>query len=204
MVETVMMYVVGAFFVAVVAVEEAAGDRFVGADADLAVFPGGYGIAFAVHEDNIVKGTGFAHGTDADFSAAEVADDEGGFGLAEAFHDLKTRSVFELAEYFGVQRFAGSGHMLNGGEIVFGKIFLDQHSEHGGRRAEGGDVVFGEHGQDVGGVEAVEIIGENGAFGQPLAVELAPEGFAPAGIGNGEMETVSLHIVPVFGGDIVT
>ena len=203
-VETVMIYGFGAFFISVIAVKEAAGNFFGSADADFAVFPGGYFVAFAVKQYNVVEGAGFPHGTDADISAAEVCDAQCGFGLTETFHDFQTGSLFELTEYFGVQSFAGSGHMLNGTEVIFTEVFFDQHSEHGRGSTECGDLILRKHGQDVGGIEAVEIVGKYGAFGKPLAVEFAPEGFAPAGVGNGEMDAVSLYIVPVFGGDVMT
>ena len=65
-------------------------------------------------------------------------------------------------------------------------------------------MVFGEHGQDVGGVKAVEIVNEESAFTHPLTVELAPGRFGPAGIEDGEMQTVGVDAVPVFGGDELT
>ena len=64
-------------------------------------------------------------------------------------------------------------------------------------------MVFREHGQDVVGVKLVKVIGEDGGLVHPLAVVLAPQGLAPARIGNGEVQTVGVHVVPVFGGDIV-
>ena len=53
-------------------------------------------------------------------------------------------------------------------------------------------------------MEAVEIVGEYSALGEPLAVELAPQRFSPTGVGDGKVESVGIDAVPVFGGDIVT
>ena len=48
-------------------------------------------------------------------------------------------------------------------------------------------------------MEAVEVIDKDRALAHPLAVELAPEALSPPRIGNGEMKSVGLTAVPVFG-----
>ena len=83
------------------------------------------------------------------------------------------------------------------------QILLDHHAVHGGGRAERRDIVFGEHGQNLMGVEPLEIVDKDRALAEPLAVELAPQCLAPAGVGNGQMQAVPLDTVPVFGGDKV-
>ena len=89
--------------------------------------------------------------------------------------------------------------MVDGSKVVIGKILLDKHTVHGGRRAEGGDVELLEHGQNLLGVKAVKVIDEHRSLAQPLAVKLAPERLAPAGLGDGEMQPVALDQMPVFG-----
>ena len=49
------------------------------------------------------------------------------------------------------------------------------------------------------GMEAIEIVGEHARLHEPLTVVLAPYGLAPAGIGDGEMQAVGTHVVPVLG-----
>ena len=51
---------------------------------------------------------------------------------------------------------------------------LCQHPVHGGGRAEGGDAVLADHGQDLLRIEAVEVVDENRCLAQPLTVDLAP------------------------------
>ena len=65
-------------------------------------------------------------------------------------------------------------------------------------------MILAEHGQDLGGVEPVHIVYEGCRFAEPLTVQLAPHGLGPAGIGNGVVETVRVHAVPVLGGMEVT
>ena len=66
--------------------------------------------------------------------------------------------------------------------------------------AECGDAVLFEHRQQIGCVKTVKVIGKDRRFTEPLTVDLAPESFCPAGIGNREVESVRIHIVPVTGG----
>ena len=49
-------------------------------------------------------------------------------------------------------------------------------------------------------MEAVEVIGEHAGFHEPLAVVLAPNRLAPAGVGDGEVDAVGAHIVPMLSG----
>ena len=47
-------------------------------------------------------------------------------------------------------------------------------------------------------MEAVEVVGEHGGFHEPLTVVLAPHGLAPARVGDGEVQAVGTHVVPVL------
>ena len=53
-------------------------------------------------------------------------------------------------------------------------------------------------------IELIKIISENGRFAHPLAIELAPQRLAPAGIRNGEVQALRVDVVPVLGGDVVS
>ena len=137
-----------------------------------------------------------AHGTQLVVRAGQVADDHGAFRLAEAFHDLQAGLLLDLPVDLRVQRFAGAGGMGHGAQVVLAQVLLAQHAVHGRRRAEGGDVVPGKQRQDVRRVKAVEVVHEDGRLAQPLAVDLAPAGLGPAGVGNRQVQAVRVHAVP--------
>ena len=63
--------------------------------------------------------------------------------------------------------------------------------------------MLGEEGQDFFLMEALEVIHEDARLAQPLAVELAPHALGPAGIGDGEVQSVRIDLVPVAGRDEV-
>ena len=191
------------FFVQIILAVKAAGCRFVRVNHDFAHFAVGHGVAVRVHDVYVILRAGLAHGADLRHGTVQVADGQRRLRLAEALHDLQPRRLFKLAENFRIQRLAGGGHMMDGTEVVVFQIHLDEHSQHRGRRAEGRDIVFFEHRQDVRGVKLVKVIYKHCAFAQPLAVQLAPQGFAPPGIGDCQVQAVPLAAVPVFGRDIV-
>ena len=59
-------------------------------------------------------------------------------------------------------------------------------------------MIFCKHRQYVSRVKAVEIVNKGCRLAQPLPVKLAPHSLCPACIGNGEVQTVRVNIVPVF------
>ena len=164
----------GLFGVAVVFLHQAVGMALVHPDADFARGSNGYGMAFGIININIVAGHRLAHGTQLGRHAHGIAHQHGALGLAEALHDGKPGGLLELAEHLGIQRLARRGHMLDAGQVILHDILADHHAQHGGRRAEGGDVVLGKHGQDLFGMEAVKVIDEQRRLAQPLAVQLSP------------------------------
>ena len=153
---------------------------------------------------HIVQRNGLAHCAELMAVACQIGDDDGAFRLAEAFHNLQARGQLKLAEHLGIQRFAGSRGVLDRGQIVLGNVLLDQHPVHSRRRAEGGDIVLCKQGQDLLRIKAVKVVDENACLAQPLAVELAPGGLCPPGVGNGQMQAVGVDPMPVFCGDKVT
>ena len=53
-------------------------------------------------------------------------------------------------------------------------------------------------------IELIKIIGKNGRFTHPLAIELAPQRLTPAGIRNGEVQPLRIDVVPGLGSDVVS
>ena len=190
----------GRLDVVVVVQRESAGQSLADVDNNLSGFAVGNLIAVLVDQVDIIDRRRTSEGADLVRRADHVADDNGGLGLTEALHDLESGELLELTVDLGVQRFAGGGHTLDGAEIVLGDILLDHHAQHRRRRTEGRDLVLREHRQDVGGVEAIEVIDENRGFTQPLTVDLAPCRLRPTGIGDGEVQTVGIDAVPEFRG----
>ena len=181
-VDAVMPSLLGEVLTAVVAEVETARNVGFGVDADLAVLADRHGLSVVVKDVDMVLRRGLAHGAELVLLAVEVTDDERRLGLAEAFHDAETGIFLEYFINLGVERLACGGRMDNRGEVVFADVLLDQHAVHGGRCAKCRDMVLCEHRKDVLRVEAVEIVHEDRRLAQPLAVELAPQSLAPAGV----------------------
>ena len=53
-------------------------------------------------------------------------------------------------------------------------------------------------------MELVEVIYEYSRLAEPLTVELAPQSFSPAGVRDGEVDSVRIYIVPIFRCDEVS
>ena len=176
----------------------------IGTDDDLARFADRRRRAVRQNEVDIVKRARDAHGAAFRHGADRVVNGKRGLRLAEALIDGKAGGALPLLVDLGVQGFACRGTVLDGGKVIFGEIFLNEEAVHSGRRAERGDVVLLEHRQDVVCIELIKIIGKNGRFTHPLAVELAPQRLAPAGIRNGEVQPLRVDVVPVFGSDVVS
>ena len=152
-VHAVVPHRVGGLLVAVVAGEQAAGDLLVGADADLAGLAGLDLVAVGIQQVHVEQRAGLAHGAHLGGGAGEVAQHQRGLRLAEGLHDGQAGVLLEDVEHLGVQRFARGAGVVYAGQIVLRDILADQEAIHGGRRAEGGDVVLLEHRQYVVGVE---------------------------------------------------
>ena len=202
MIASVVPRGVGVLGRSVVLAEEAAGGVIpVGADDYLARLADRNGIAVGIDDIYVVERDGLAHRADPRGHADRVGYHDGCLGLAEALHDLQSGRLFELAEDLGVERLSRYRCVFDGGQVETGQILFDEHAVHGGRRAESRYMVLGEERQDLVGVEAVEVVDEYGGLVEPLSVELAPHGFRPSGVGNGEVEPVGVYAVPVTRGD---
>ena len=203
MVEAVPPGLGGDLRAALVGVAQAAGQAVFDVDADFAVLAGAGLFALGGQQVHVVERHRLAHGADLVLAADQVADDQRALALAEALHDLQARGLVELPEDLRVQGLAGDGGVLDGAEVEAAQVVLDEHPVHRGRRAEGGDVIFRKQRQNLLGVEAVEVVDEDGRLAEPLAVELAPEGLGPAGVGDRQVQAVGVDLVPVFRRDEV-
>ena len=105
--------------------------------------------------------------------------------------------------YLAVERLACGREVLDGGKVVGCDVLLQHEAVHGGRRAEGREVVVLHDLQKLGGYELVHVVGEDGCTGDPLAVDLAPAELGPAAVGHAHVQAVLAHLLPVFGGEDV-
>ena len=196
--ESVVPSFFGLFIVPVVPKIQSARHYFLCPDADLTGGTRRTVISVFVQDMHIVRCDRLTHRTQTDRGTDKVSDNQRSLGLTETFHQTDTGSTHELIENFRIQCLTGDGGILQRSQIIMGKIFLDQETVHRRRCAECGHMILGEHRQDLIGMELVEIECESRRLAEPLAVELTPEGLAPAGVGDGEMQTIRIDIVPVF------
>ena len=133
----------------------------------------------------------------------EVRHRERRLGLAEPLEDLHARVLAPELEQVGVERLAGGGEPLEGGQVVGVDVRLHHEAVHRGRAAQRRHPVAGDEREDLGRVETIEVVGEDARLHEPLAVELAPHGLAPSGVGDGEVHPVGVDAVPVLRRDDV-
>ena len=153
-----------------------------------------------IQQNDGEEGIGFAHGARLGGDPDPGSQKHRGFRLPESLMDHLSGKIGETVHHFRIEGLSRHPHVFESGEIVMGEILPDEEAEHGGRRAEGGDAVLLEKRQDLRGMEAVEIVDEDRPFAQPLPEEFPPHGLGPARIGNGEMQSVGIHLLPPVGG----
>ena len=186
--------------VAVILHHDALGTR-VHLDADLAALARvALGAVVALQLQG-VEGHGLSHGAGLRLGMGKVGNRKRRFGLAEALIDGKTGRFLPEVEEVGVQGLARRGRVFERTQAIFAEILLHHQAIHGRRAAEGGDLVLVDQRQNLARVEAIEVVGEDTPLHQPLAIELAPDGLAPASVRDGEVNTVGIHVVPVLGRD---
>ena len=161
------------------------------------------GVAVLVNELDVVKGGGLAGGAGNRLEPLEIGQHNRRFALSEAFAESQAGQFIPLAENLRIQRLAGDAAVLDAGQVELGHILLKHKAVHGGGRAEGGHLIFGNHLKHAQRHKFVHIISKYHRPADPLAVNLAPAEFGPAGIGNAHMELVFLDLLPVFGSDNV-
>ena len=182
--------------VAIVTLKEPDGAAAVGADDDLpllAILSAG---AIGAQQVDVVLRVGQAHRAGLGRRPWEGADGERRLRLPEALHEADAGEAAEGVVNGGVERLAGDGAILERGEVVAGQVFANEEAEDGGRGAERGDVVIVDHAEDVGGDELVVVVDEDRGAGDPLPIELAPDGLPPAGVGDGEVQAARVEVMP--------
>ena len=58
--------------------------------------------------------------------------------------------------------------------------------------------------KDLLGIKSVEVVYEDRSLAEPLTVELTPHRLRPTGIGNGEVKSLGIYLMPVLRGYEVT
>ena len=80
---------------------------------------------------------------------------------------------------------------------------MNQEPEDGRRCTKRGDVIVLYLCQNIGRSEFLVVVYKDVGSGYPLSVQLAPYGFTPARIGNGEVQAVFVQVVPEISGNDV-
>ena len=200
MVKTVVPRLGGFLLIAVIALEESERNLRLGMNDNLAGDTGRHGLAVLVDDIHIVVRHRLTHRAGLRLHADAVCNKQGGLRLTEALHELYPRLLVPLVENIGVERLARDSAVFERAQIIGGHILLEHKSEHCGRAAEAGDFILFEYREYFCGMELVIVIDKNAALHKHLAVKLAPNSLAPAGIGYCQMNAVGVDIVPIFGG----
>ena len=111
--------------------------------------------------------------------------------------------LFPEVEQIGVERLARGRRVLKRREVVGVEVLRHHETVHRRRAAQGRDLVLRDKRENLARVEAVEIVRKDTGLHEPLPVVFAPDGLAPARVGDGEVNAVGLHVVPMLGGDEV-
>ena len=197
MIPAVQLAGVSRLLVIEIALEETARLGPAVADADLTGLADRHFISVGILQHDCIHRAGLAHGTRLRGHADEVSDRQRRLCLAEALHDGDTCCLAESVEDFRIHCLARDAGVPDRGEVVLVEILLDEETVHGRRCAEGRDLVLGEEREQIVRMETVEVVNEGRASVHPLAVELAPQGFSPAGIGDRQMQSVCMYALPV-------
>ena len=159
--------------------------------------------AVGAQQVDVVLRIGQSHRSRLGRRPGEGTDGERRLRLPVALHEADAGEAEEGVVDRRVKRLASDGAILERGEVVAREVFADQESEDGGRSAERGDAIIVDHAQDVCGRELLVVVDEDRSAGDPLPVELAPDGFPPARVGDREVEAVRMQVVPEGGrGDV--
>ncbi|KAF5033160.1 hypothetical protein DSECCO2_609650 [anaerobic digester metagenome] len=186
--------------------EQVAGEKahvlaFFELEADLALDAGRADLALLVEDGHVPARGRPADGAGLGCHAGEGRDLQARFGLAVAFVDGQTGDLLPGTKHAVVKELAGGGAVAQRREVVLGKVLADEEAVDGRRSAKGRDLVLAHDLEQLRRDElAAKIPDEDHGPGHPLAVELAPHGLAPAGVGHGQVHVAGLQVVPVDAG----
>ena len=174
-----------------------------GVDDDLADGAARHVVAVLVDQVDVIDRRRLAHRARLGGGAHEVRDLHDRLGLAVGLHQAQAGELVPAVVDLGVERLARRRGIVQGGQVVSLHPLLDEKAVDGRRCAEGGDLVFFHHVQQVVGDELVKVVDEDRRRGEPLPIELAPDRLHPACLGDGQVQIVRVDVVPVAGGDDV-
>ena len=133
----------------------------------------------------------------------EVGNGKRRLRLPEALVNREPCVLFPEVEQIGVERLACGRRVLKRREVVGVEVLRHHETVHRRRAAQGRDLVLRDKRENLARVEAVEIVREDTGLHEPLPVVFAPDGLAPTRVGDGEVDAVGLHVVPMLGSDEV-
>ena len=168
-------------------------------DDDLPIDTGRNAVAVLVYEVDIEQGRRDAHGPRLRFVALPGPDYRRRLGLPERLHELQSGLLQPHVVCVGAERLPGDAGVGERGQVVPFDPGVQEHPEHGGRAAEGGDPVLLDLVHDIGRFELVELVDEDPGLQHPGGVQLPPGAFDPSGVGDREVQSVGVHAVPVHG-----
>ena len=192
------------FRIPVVFFEKSERFTFAGADYNLSLFTRFNRATFMVDQVYIILRIRQPHASRFRFHPRHSGDGEGCFCLSETFHQFDTRQLLESFKYGRVQCLSGNGAIFKWRQVVLCQVFVNQEPEDGRRRTERGDMVFLDFFQNSCRGKLLVVVDEDIGSGNPLSVEFSPYRFSPAGIGNGEVKTVLVQVVPKTTGNDMT
>ncbi|MNP10596.1 hypothetical protein D3C76_1027520 [compost metagenome] len=168
----------GGFFRAVLIAQHQAKWTHVQRQGDFALiagYPVGVEHGHPVARQRTAHGAGFEH------LAGGVADQGGGFRLAEAVSQRQVPGMQDLLDDLRVEWLTGAHQFAQAqARLVTGQVLLDQHAPHGRRGAQAGDAVALQGAEQGRGTEARDIVDEDAGAGVPGGEEAAPGVLGPA------------------------
>ncbi|MNV46891.1 hypothetical protein D3C71_1387380 [compost metagenome] len=141
-----------------------------------------------------------AHGPRLEPLARRVADQGGGFRLAETVAQQQAPGMQDLLDDLRVERLTGAHQFAQAQAcLVAGQVFLDQHAPHGRRRAQAGDAVAFQHAEQGLRAEACGVVDKDAGTGIPWCEEATPGVLGPARGRNVQVQVARLQADPVHG-----
>ena len=196
MIDAVVPGLTGQFLVTIVFLEEADGLTVTDAHHDLTLLTILATGAVGTQQVDVILGVGHTHAAGLRLHPGEGAERHGGLRLSEAFHHLDAGLLVELIEHGGIQGLAGGGAIFQRREVIVRQILADHEAVDSGRCTETRHLVFLNLTQQGVGIELLVVEDEHRCAGEPLTIELTPNGLTPAGVGNGQVEGTFMQVMP--------